>query len=99
MLLAHAVTLSEARSYIAALADNAQTVEASSAYELALLELDRIHGDDAPALDTTGLTDDRNVLMAVATFAVEQLITYGVDALHVELLLAALEDARALELS
>jgi len=97
MLLAHAVTLSEARSYLAALADNAQTVEASSAYELALIELDWIHGDDAPALDATGFIDDRDALMAVATSAVEQLATYGVDALHVELLLAALEDARALD--
>ena len=97
MLLAHAVTLSEARSYIAALADKAHTVEASSAYELALIELDWIYSDDAPALDTTGLTDDRDALMALATSAVEQLTTYGVDALHVELLLAALEDARALD--
>ena len=97
MMLAHAVTLCEARSYVAALADNALSLEASSAYEFALIELDWIHGDDAPALDTTGLTDDRDVLLTVATSAVEQLTTYGVDALHVELLLAALEDARALD--
>lgn len=97
MLLAHAVTLTEARSYIAALADDARTVEASSAYERALLELDGIHGDDVPALDTDGLTDDRDILMAVATSAIEQLAAYDVDALQIELLLAALDDARALD--
>ena len=97
MLLAHAVTLTQARSYIAALADHARTVEASSAYEHALLELDWIHGDDVPALDTYGLTDDRDTLMAVATSAIEQLAAYDVDALQIELLLAALDDARALD--
>lgn len=98
MLLVHAALLSEARSYIAALADNAKTVEASSAYDLALIELDWIHGDDAPALDATIPTADRDILMALATSAVERLITYGVDALHTELLLASLEDARAQDL-
>jgi hypothetical protein len=97
MLLAHAVTLTEARSYIAALADHARTVEASSAYERALLELDWIHGDDVPALDTDGLTGDRDILMAVATYAIEELAAYDVDALQIELLLAALDDARALD--
>lgn len=97
MLLTHAMTVAEARSYIAALADCASTVEASSAYERALIELDWIHADAVPALDTTGLTDNRDVLMAVATSAVEQLVGYGVDALAVELLLASLADARALD--
>lgn len=97
MLLAHAVTLSEARSCIAALADHARTIEASSAYERALLELDWIHGDDVPALDTSGLTDDRDLLMAVAASAIERLVAYGVDALRIELLLAALDEARALD--
>lgn len=97
MLLAHAVTLTEARSYIAALADQARTVEASSAYERALVELDWIHGDDVPALDTYSLTDDRDILMAVATSAIEQLAAYDVDVLRIELLLAALDDARAVD--
>lgn len=97
MLIGHAVALSKARSYIAAMSDNAQTAEASSAYELALVELDWLHGDAAPALDGTRLAVDRDILMAVATSAVEQLTTIGVDALHVELLLAALEDAHALD--
>jgi hypothetical protein len=97
MLLAHAITLTEARSCIAALADHGRTVEASSAYERALVELDWIHGDDVPALDTDGLTGDRDILMAVATSAIEQLAAYDVDALRIELLLAALDDARALD--
>ena len=97
MLLAHAVTLAEARSHIAALADHAHTVEASSAFERALIELDWAHGDDVPALDTFGITDDRDILMAVAVSAVQQLLDYGLDALQMELLLAALEDARALD--
>ncbi|GAA1451022.1 hypothetical protein GCM10009641_84700 [Mycobacterium cookii] len=97
MLLAHAVLLSEARSYIAALADNATTLEASSAYDLALIELDLVHGDDAFALDATSPAVDRDILMALATSAVERLTTYGVDALHGELLLASLEGACALD--
>src|SRR4051794_21207594 len=97
MLLAYSITLTEARSYIAALADHARTVRASSTYERALLELDRMHGDDVPALDTYGLTDERDILMAAATSAIEQLAVYDVDALQIELLLAALDDARALD--
>ncbi|QYJ04516.1 hypothetical protein KUV85_02225 [Nocardioides panacisoli] len=97
MLLAHAATLAKARSSIAALADHARTVEASSAYERALIELDWLHGDHAPALDTSGLTDDRDALFAAATSAVGQLATYDVDPLHVELLLAALAGAVALD--
>jgi hypothetical protein len=98
MLLAHAALLSEARSYIAALADNAQTAEASSAYDLALIELDWVHGEDAFALDSTSPTVDRDVLLALATSAVERLTTYGVDELYTELLLASLEDARTLDM-
>ena len=97
MLLVHAALLSEARSYIAALADNAKSLEASSAYDLALIELDWIHGDDAPALDATIPMADRDILKSLATSAVERLTTYGVDALHTELLLASLEDARTLD--
>ena len=96
MLLAHAVTVAEARSHIAALADHAHTVEASSAFERALIQLDWINGDDVPALNTLGLTDDRDILMAIAVSAIQQLLAYGLDVLQIELLLAALEDARAL---
>lgn len=94
MLLAHAVTLAEARSYVAALADGARTFDASVAYEHVLLELDAIHGGEVPPI-TEVLTDKRDVLYTVAEAAIEELVEHGVDALRVELILAGLEDARA----
>ncbi|KRF34425.1 hypothetical protein [Nocardioides sp. Soil805] len=97
MLLPHAQTLAQARSYVAALADRALTIDASSAYERVLLELDRVHGDDCPALDTEDLSDDRDILLAVANNAVGQLENCGVDPLSVELLLAMLIDAHDLD--
>ena len=97
MLPAHAVTLAEARSHVAALADHAETTEASSAYEHVLLQLDWIHEDDVPALDTSGLTDDRDILLVVAASAIEELVSHGVDVLQIELVLAMLDDARALD--
>jgi hypothetical protein len=97
MLPAHAVTLAEARSHVAALADHAETTETSSAYEHVLLQLDWIHEDDVPALDTFGLTDDRDTLLVVATSAIEALVSHGVDVLQIELVLAMLDDARALD--
>ena len=95
MLLAHAVTLAEARSYVAALADLTRNFDASVEYERILLQLDWIHGDEFPGLDTTGLTDDRDVLYAVAESAIEELADHGVDALQVELVLDMLGAARA----
>lgn len=97
MLLPHAQTLAQARSYIAALADRALTIDASSAYEHVLLELDRVHGDECPASDTDGLTDDRDILYAVAGSAIEELLQYGVEDLAVELMLAKLDDAHELD--
>ena len=97
MLLAHAQTLAQARSYVAALADRTPTIDASSAYERVLLELDRVHGDDCPALHTEDLTDDRDVLLAVARNAVEELEKYGVDPLSIELILAMLVGAHDLD--
>ena len=98
MLLPHAQTLAQARSYVAALADRALTLEASSAYERALLELDRVHGDECPALATEDLTDDRDVLLAVASNAIEELESYGIDPLSVELILAMLVDPHDLDI-
>ncbi|GAA1434323.1 hypothetical protein GCM10009641_27300 [Mycobacterium cookii] len=98
MLLAHSALLTEARSYVAALADNAKTLEASSAYDLALIELDLVHGDGAFALDAAKLAVGRDAPMALAIAAVERLTTYGMDALQSELLLASLERARALDM-
>ena len=97
MLLAHAVTLAEARSHVAALADQARTAEASSAFEHVLLELDRIHGDDVPALGGVALVDNREVLLVAAKAGIEALTAYGVDALQIELVLAMLDDAQALD--
>ena len=94
MLLAHALTLADARSYVAALADLAQTFDASVEYERVLLQLDFIHGDDTPALDTAGLTDDRDVLFSVAASSIEELLDHGVDGLRIELVLDMLEAAR-----
>ena len=96
MLLAHAVTLAEARSYVAALADHARTFDASVEYEHVLLELDTIHGGEVPPT-TEVLTDRSDVLCTVAGAAIEELVEHGVDALQVELILARLEDARALD--
>lgn len=97
MNLAHALTLVQARSYVAALADGARTIEASSAYEHVLIELDRLHDDQSPALDTDGLSDNHDVLFAAATAAIEDLQDHGIDALDIELLLARLDEARQLD--
>ncbi len=98
MFLPHGQTLAQARSSVAALADCALTLDASSAYERVLLELDRVHGDGCPALDTEDLTDDRDILLAVASNAIEELESYGIDALSVELILAMLVDAHDLDI-
>ena len=44
------------------------------------------------------MTDDRDILFAVAGSAIEELEDYGVDALSVELILAMLVDARDLDI-
>jgi hypothetical protein len=97
MLLPHAQTLAQARSYVAALADRALTLDASSAYERVLLALDRVHGDECPALDTKDLADARAILFTCARGAIEELEDYGIDALSVELILAMLVDAHDLD--
>lgn len=93
MLLGHALALSEARSHLAALADGASTVEASSAYEHVLIELDRIHGDQSPAIEPEPIPTGRDLLAVAASMAIDLLVEHGVDELHVELLLAMLDDA------
>lgn len=97
MLLPHAQTLAQARSYLAALSDRASTIDASSAYEHVLIELDRVHGDECPSADTEELTEDRAILLAVATSAFEELEQYGVDPLTIELVIAMLDDAYTLD--
>ena len=93
MLPAHARTLAQARSYTAALADQAHSAEASSAYEHVLIALDRIHGDQCPALVAPTPIADVAVLFDAATSAIEDLADHGVDVLEVELVLALLDDA------
>src|SRR5262249_740645 len=51
MNLEHALTLAQARSFVAALADAATDDDASAAFERVLIELDWLHGDDSPGLD------------------------------------------------
>ena len=99
MLLAHARSLAQARSCIAALADRALTLDASSAYERVLLALDLAHDDECPALDTEDLTDDRDILFARASAAIKELKSHGLDAQSIELILANLVDAHDLDIA
>ncbi|WP_406021841.1 hypothetical protein OH802_21380 [Nocardioides sp. NBC_00850] len=94
MLLAHTVTLAEARSYLIALDDTARTVEGSIAYERVLLRLDLVHGDQAPTHEDLPRALPADLLYRLAVKAIKELVRHGVDALHVELLLADLLDAR-----
>lgn len=98
MLLTHTFVLSQARAHIAALADQARSLEAASAYERVLIDLDRIHGDQSPDFEPIGTQLDPQFLMTMASAAIEELATFGVDPLHIELLLADLDDARAIEI-
>lgn len=98
MLLAHAVTLAKARSYLAALADTARTVTGSIAYERVLIRLDLAHGDQSPA--HTDLPHDlpADLLRQLATATIKDLVRHGIDALEIELILADLDDAYATEI-
>lgn len=69
-------------------------MQASSAYERVLIELDRLHGDVVPAIDEDLVTtDQRNVLHAIAANTIEDLAHHGLDDLHVELILAMFSNA------
>lgn len=96
MLLAHAVTLAEARSYVAALADNAVSVDASIEYDRVLLQIDFIHGDYIPGISAV-LVTDRDVMFTVAESAIQGLVEHGIDGLTVELVLDMLYVARELD--
>lgn len=93
MLLPHAHTLAQARTYLAALADEASNDYASSGYENVLIELDRIHRDESPDVYLETVTQDRDIQYDTAVAAIEALKGHGVDPLSVELLLWRLEDA------
>lgn len=94
MLIAHAVTLAEARSYIAALANQAHSFDAAVEYEHALLQLDSIYGDYIPGTVPIPI-NDRDLLFDLASEAVENLAEHGTDPLQAELLLDMLESARS----
>lgn len=97
MLLSHAIALAEARTYLAALANQAEDLETSVAYEQVLLHLDAIHRIDVPRIEASGLVDDLTTLHTVAESAISELADHSViDALQVELLLAMLSDVRDL---
>lgn len=98
MLLAHAATLAEARSYLAALADQALTFDASVEYERVLLQVDYLHGDFIPGISRVPAYS-RDVLFDVAYAAIEELAEHGIELLSVELLLDMLEAARQKELA
>lgn len=99
MLLAHAMTLAEARSHLAALADQARSTDASIEYDRVLLQLDSLHGDDMPGISRVPVDDgaDRRVLFAVAESAIEALTGHGIDPLSVELILDMFYIARDLD--
>lgn len=86
MSLAYAIALAEARSCIAAPADGATDIDESVLYEHLLLDLDALHGDDAPALHP--LTRDRAELLRRLEAAVDRMLDLGVDGLNLEILLA-----------
>lgn len=96
MLLAHAVRLGQARSYVAALADAALTTDASIEYDRVLLQIDFIHGDHVPGISRVPVAD-RDVLFDVAESAIEDLAGHGIDSLTVELVLDMLWAARELD--
>lgn len=96
MLLTHAIALAEARSYIAALADTATTVLGSIAYDRVLIYLDSVHGDQVPATTEVPI-DDPTALHHLAQRSTSELRRYGLDELHIELILAYLTDAWTLD--
>lgn len=98
MLVAHAVLLAEARSYVAALADLADSFDGALEYERVLLQLDWLHGGTVPP--TTAVpTVDRALLYEVAESAIGSLADHGVDGLELEICLAMLDAAYSLDAS
>lgn len=86
MTFTDASAIAEARSCLAALADAAPTIEASIAYERALLYLDSLVGDYVPGIGSLA-ENDPEPLLARLEAAVGELVTYGLDGLSAELLL------------
>lgn len=93
MQLRHAHTLAKARTYLSVLADEASNDDVAAAYEHVLIDLDRIHCDESPDVYRDAVTQDRDIQYDVATAAIEDLKTHGVNPLAVELLLWHLAEA------
>lgn len=96
MLLAHALLLAEARSYVAALADHALTLDGALEYERALLQLDALHDGALPPTIAVPATD-MELLKDLAVTAIGHLAYHGVDRLDLELCLAMLQAAHELD--
>jgi hypothetical protein len=94
MLLSHAVLYAEARSYLAALADQAASFDATLEYERVLLQLDWLHGGQIPPI-TVVPAGDPSTLCEVAARAIRNLEQHPVDPLELELCLAMLDAAWA----
>ena len=86
MSLAYAIPIAEARSCLATLADVAIDFDQSVLYEHLLLDLDALHGDDAPALSAR--VGDRTELLRRLEAAVDRMRNLGGDGLSLEILLA-----------
>jgi len=92
MLLSHAVLLAEARSYVAALADSANSFDAAMEYERVLLQLDSFHDGTVPPI-TAVPTGARDVLFDVARAAITNLEEHAVDRLGVAICSSMLDAA------
>ncbi len=92
MLISHAVLLAEARSYVAALADQASSFDATLEYERVLLQLDWIHHGAIPPI-TVVPAGDRDVLHNVATRSITELANHAIDGLELAICLAMLDAA------
>lgn len=82
-----------ARAHLVALADAATTFEATSAYEITLIELDRIHSPIGPIIDVGAVADTERLMWVHARDAIQRLSPY-IDPLDLELVLALLSLAR-----
>lgn len=89
MTLAYAVALAEARSCLAALADDATDFDESSHFEHLLLDLDRLHPIGPGLWPTAGTKAE---LLARLEVAVDVMIALGGDGLSLELLLVSAMD-------
>lgn len=96
MLLSHAVLLVEARSSVAALADHANTFDASMEFERVLLQLDSVHDGVVPPL-TVVADRDPAALYGAACTAIRNLANHPVDPLELEICLDMLETAHDLD--